>query len=469
VLSLTEKLRSIAETTLKEKFDQRFLYYIGMHIDTYLNKKNRTTHILMPDEITRIKQDYQQEYAVAQRFGQEIANVEAIELPDIEIIYLTLLLSSLRQMPSEKKQQVGILVLAHGTGTASSMVAVANELLGLSNVEALDMPLSVPPTDMLDQMVTKLTHLDRGKGVLLLVDMGSLAHLQEQIEKACSIPVKVIPFVTTLVVLDTVRKANYLDMDLNGLYNSVKNDYIETINTSLRSNDSTLPKAILSICMTGSGTAERLKTIIVNIINKTTSEPIVVRTVSALQLDKFIPKLSKQYNIIATVGTKQTSLKTPHITLESLIAGDGESVLKSTITSQAIPTQKPTLNDDNVVMSNICLDILQNSLIYLNPYLMTTNLIKWMNDLGLALGVHFSNSMMVKTIVHTSFAFERAQTHESIQYPNKFPDALQPKLNAVTSTLSPYEHQLKITIPTDELQFITEIINEESDEKVPTR
>ncbi|WP_125589085.1 sigma 54-interacting transcriptional regulator [Companilactobacillus jidongensis] len=465
VLNLTKKLYRIAEDNLNEKFDERFIYYIGMHIDTYLSNRNRETHVLMKNEVDRIQKDYKNEYIVAKLFSKEIYQEEDLILPNIEVIYLTLLLSSLEKMHTGSNNKVGILVIAHGNSTASSMVEVASELFGANNIASLDMSLNTSPTDIIDRMVEKINLLNQGCGVLLLVDMGSLVHLQEQIEKKTSIPIKIIPFVTTLIVLDTVRKTNYLDMDLTGLHNSIKNDFVETVTSSLRQSDSNLPKAILSICMTGSGTAERLKTIIVNIVNETTSEPVVVKTISALKLSEEIPKIKDKFDIIATVGTRKTNLKVPHITLESLIGGNGEEILRSTIGNKEITRKNTKHGHESIVISDICIDILKTSLIYLNPYLMTKTLIAWMNNLSSDMNVKFSNSMIVKCVVHTCFVFERALTKESIKYPNTPSEQIENIYQLVKKTLSPYEGQLKIQIPKDELYFISEIVSEESSNK----
>lgn len=456
-LKLTLRLREIAEELLKEHFDHRFLYYIGMHIDTYLARGYRDEKLLMETEISRIKYEYAKEYAVALAFKNEIAQADNVYLPDIEVVYLTLLLSSLRQMSKEKARSVGILVVAHGNSTATSMVEVTKELLGESNIDALDMPLNCSPTEMAERIARHVESLNEGLGVLLLVDMGSLFHLEEQIEQKTSVPIKILPYVTTITVLDTVRKANYLNMNLSSLYHSIWNDFLETVTTAVRSESSALPKAILSICMTGTGTAERLKTIIVNIINLASSEPIQVKTISALELKAKIPTLSKKYDILATVGTKKPNLPVPHISLETLISGNGETLLRSIIGHQAVTNVQPK-GPSTIVPAEICRDVLEKNLIYFNPYLMTRSLISWTEDLARILNLDFSNSTIVKCVVHTSFAFERSLRNETVKYPYTATPEVSRISKAVTRTLQPYEDDLKVKLTEDEIYYISEIV-----------
>ena len=54
------------------------------------------------------------------------------------------------------------------------MVAVAKKLFDADNIIAVDMPLERTPSDILESVIEKVKAVDEGKGVLLLVDMGSL-------------------------------------------------------------------------------------------------------------------------------------------------------------------------------------------------------------------------------------------------------------------------------------------------------
>ena len=54
------------------------------------------------------------------------------------------------------------------------MVAVAKKLFDADNILAVDMPLEMTPSDILDTVIEKVKTVHEGKGVLLLVDMGSL-------------------------------------------------------------------------------------------------------------------------------------------------------------------------------------------------------------------------------------------------------------------------------------------------------
>ena len=447
-----EHLKQIAEEQLHCRFDRRFIYYLSMHIDAFFKRGNKTD-LLMKNEVNKIKHAHEQEYRVAQTFQKEISRTFAVKMPDMEVIYLTMLLTSIKSMSEGKK--VGILVAAHGNSTASSMVKVATDLLGDANIAALNMPLTVSPTEILDSLAELTKKLNQGKGVLLLVDMGSLAMFNHRLEKMTDVPLRTLPNVTTSLVLDALRKVNYLDMDLGTIYVSIKQDMAQMIG-QLTPDTTGQKKAIVSICMSGSGTARKLKQIISEIVSKTTSEQIKIITISALKMAEEIPKIASEYEIIAAVGTKQPSVAIPYISLEDLIAGNGEKQLIA-LMDPSVKFPESTI-DKNIVVSNMCEDVLHTHLVYLNPFLVCQMLVDWMNKLQSKMQENFSNSRQIKCIVHTAFALERVLRKNTAKYTEVPSCEVKDTLPVVKETLALSIRPLKIKLPEDELYFITETV-----------
>jgi transcriptional regulatory protein LevR len=82
------------------------------------------------------------------------------------------------------------------------MVEVATELLGSTPIAAVDMPLTVSPAEIVSSLAEKVKQVDEGEGVLMLVDMGSLAMLETRLEQQTGVKIKTISNVTTSMVLD---------------------------------------------------------------------------------------------------------------------------------------------------------------------------------------------------------------------------------------------------------------------------
>ncbi|MCP0887429.1 sigma 54-interacting transcriptional regulator [Ligilactobacillus sp. WILCCON 0076] len=452
VSKFVEHLKKIAEQELKVQLDQRFIYYLSMHIDAFFKRGNHTD-ILLKNEVEKIKNTHHAEYQVALIFQQQIISTFSVKVPDIEVIYLTMLLSSIRTL-SEKKQ-VGVLVVAHGNSTASSMVKVATDLLGNANIGALDMPLTVSPNEILRQMAEMIAKLNQGKGVLLLVDMGSLGMMTQQLRKLTGVKLKTLANVTTAVVLDVLRKISYVDMDLDSIYNSVQQDLAQLVNNQVRTAKGT--KVILSICMSGSGTAQRLKKIIQKIIAQIVSEEVIeVKTVSILKMTEIIPKIAKEYEIIAAVGTKRPSIAVPYVSLEELIADSGEKRLISIITQQ--PEPKQLTQEQNIVVTSMCEDVLRKHLVYLNPDVICSLLQNWIQQLQLQLNSDFSNSQQIKCIIHTAFAIERCLRNNPMAYTEEPSAKVQQIMPTVKESLLASITSIEVEITDDELYFISECV-----------
>ncbi len=80
-----------------------------------------------------------------------------IDIPLDEIGYITMFLAACNDENSEQlEKKARVLVMMHGTSTASSMAEVANSLIGEEYVQALDMPLTMKAEDMLEKAKKKL-------------------------------------------------------------------------------------------------------------------------------------------------------------------------------------------------------------------------------------------------------------------------------------------------------------------------
>ena len=450
---LTERLKKIAEDELSCRFDRRFIYYIGMHIDAYL-KRGKQTNLLIDQEIEEVKRDHEKEYQVALLFKQEIKQEFNVLIPEIEVIYLTMLITSIKTL--DEKQKVSVLVVTHGNATASSMVEVATDLLGAAPIEALNMPLTLSPQELFEEMVQKVQALDSGKGVLMLVDMGSPAMMEERLEQVSGVKIKMIPNVTTAIVLDVVRKINYMDLELNAIYASVKKDFLASM--QLYEAGKGKPKAILSICTTGSGTAKKIESIITKIIYSSTDESIQVLTVSALKLKEKIPKLLEKYQIIASVGTKNPQIEAPYISLEDLIEGSGEELLKQVTGVSKKPLAKP--EQKHLVVKDLCEDTLKTYLMYLNPYHVTEMLLDWIAEMESELGLSFPNGLIIRLVVHTAFVFERVIKQTELVYEEEATAEVEKNLLCVDKSIRRIEEGLQLEVSRDEKLFIAEVLVE---------
>lgn len=455
ISKLTIELKGIVEKELHTTFDRRFVYYVGMHLDSFVKRGKKVREILDID-VYQMKNEHHAEYQAAVKCREYIENYLQIHFPEMEVIYLTMLLVSLESL--DQKDKVGILVVAHGNQTASSMVQVGVELLGSAPILALDMPLTVSPEEMFAQLVHHVKELDFGKGVLMLVDMGSLALMEQRLSEVSNVNIRTITNVTTSMVLDVIRKVNYMDLDLSAIYHSVQKDFVDSLRLQNNYQFGTKPKAILVICTTGKGTALKLERMLLDLVQQLTDEIIEIIPVSALKMSQEIEKLKLKYQIIASVGTKNPQLQAPFIELSSLVDGKGENVIRQLLTGNSLREHK---NSEPLVVKDLCKDTFSMYLVYLNPIHITDLLLEWMKELQVQLNQHFSNTRLIRVIIHTGFAFERVIKKNSLSYDDPVEEKVAIVAEIVAKTIQKVESKLDLFLSKDEKLYIAEAIIQE--------
>ncbi|OOM75342.1 PTS system fructose IIA component [Clostridium puniceum] len=204
------------------------------------------------------------------------------------------------------------------------------------------MPLERTPSDILENVVEKVQQVNEGKGVLILVDMGSLNSLGEVITERTKIDTKSIDMVSTPLVLEAVRKCSLCDNDLNSVYTYLCTDFRGYTNniaadSSLENNNKNV---IITICSTGRGAAIKLKELVEAASkNITGSNNIDVIPSGVKELKEVIDEVSEKSNIISLVGISNPNMGIPFVSIEELIDGAGGEILKNIIKGKAIRLQ----------------------------------------------------------------------------------------------------------------------------------
>lgn len=90
-----------------------------------------------------------------------------------------------------------IVVIAHGSATATSMVETANYLQGVDLAIGLNASLNETPSQLYARFLDLVREHLPQTGVLLMVDMGSLYEFGESLTRDTGIPCKVLQLVST--------------------------------------------------------------------------------------------------------------------------------------------------------------------------------------------------------------------------------------------------------------------------------
>lgn len=458
LVEFAEEIKILAEDRLGRKLHDRFIYATSLHFSALFNriKKNNvifSTNINLPPSINT------KEYEVAKEIHKLIEDRYKLTIPEVEIEYLALLLTSIQECSHQER--VGIVVAAHGTSTATSMVAVAKKLFDADNIAAVDMPLERTPSDILESVIEKVQQVDEGNGVLLLVDMGSLNTLGEVITDRTKIETKSIDMVSTPLVLEAVRKCSLCDTDLNSVYTYLCADfrgYTSNIVSEV-SFENGSQNAIITICSTGKGAAMKLKELVEAAAkNITGNSNIEVIPCGLKELKKAVKEVSKTSNIISLVGISDPKLGIPFISIEALIDGSGEEILRNIIKGKDIRISNKS--EKQIVLKNLCKQSLIEFITFLNPEKIYSLLEEFVNSIEKSLDVQYSNPTKLRIMIHLACALERMLLNSGLTYDTTDVKFDKKVLNALMETKSIFQSALSITLTDDEIYHMVDIVSE---------
>lgn len=330
-----EKISEVVERAIvigKQYFDdiQDNLYYsLATHINATYSRLINGKKIINP-QLENIKTEYSKEYKVAKLMANLIGEELKVVLPEDEIGFIAMYLRTFCGKNQIKKGRVGVIVLSHGH-VAMAMADVANRLLGVDHAVGIEMSLDESPQSALEKTIEVVKSIDEGKGCIILVDMGSLITFGEIITKKTGIVTMAVGRVDTVMVLDVLRRAIIENSNLKEIVDAVNCDkhYVGRIEGVKEINK--LPKAIVTLCITGEGTALNIKKYIEDLIPevKENIEVIPVGLMKQDNIEEEISRIREKNNILSIVGTFNPSIEDiPFISFEDVIKGYGLEKLK---------------------------------------------------------------------------------------------------------------------------------------------
>lgn len=449
IVELVEEILSFSTAKLNRDFDEKVYFGLCLHLQGSIERMRQGNKIYHP-KLNFIRIQYADEFLVAMEVAKLIDNKFNIQVPLDEIGYLTMFLAAKPyEYHEEKDNKVGVLVIMHGHSTATSMVEVANTLIGEECADALDMPLSMNAEQMYKLAKEKIQLMDTGKGVLLLVDMGSLTNFSSMIKEETGLNVKTVDMVSTLLVIEAGRKA-VNGRELDEIYRSCLeiSRYGIQGKKEIRIHKSNV---ILTACFTGEGSAEKLKEIIRSrLIDNSKCEIIPLNIFDKDDLNKKIEKLKENYNVIAIVSAinfRRDDI--PFIPAPDILAGDGIEYLESLIDSEedflkisgSIGSQIDNVDGEEMV------DIIRTS-------------IKEVKEI---LSIAISHEVEVGIVIHLCFLVDKLLNggrERKFEELNTYRDKHNKEFILIKQGFKKLEMEYNINIGENELAFIVRMFTE---------
>jgi transcriptional regulatory protein LevR/transcriptional regulator with AAA-type ATPase domain len=427
-----------------------------LHLSSYLDRVFEGKTISYPS-ILHLRDGSPVDYCISKYVVDYLSEKLKIDIPKEEIDIISMILSSDYSLNEKEDQSIGVIVLAHGKNTASSMADTANTLLGTDHCKAINMSLDRKVEDVLNEAIVLVERENRGKGVLLMVDMGSLTAFSDIITQKTRIPTKSIEMVSTPLVLEAVRKAMMPGVDLEFVYNDIMsaNPYIgRLITEEIKQKSTKKGKKIITSCFTGQGSAIKLMQFIRNAIPFLDEYQIDLEPMC--YDEHFHEQIKETSDIVAIVGTLDMKIpNVPYISIDEIIIGNGLEKLESIISGENTNKEHQELDTQKIIQ------LLEDTLTFLNP----TKAYEVANNVFYNIIEEIDNKNLQRLrfgfLFHICDMIERQVSGEALAYNNI--DACiqsnQDMYNMLRKQFVPIEEMFGLEVADTEIGYIIDLFN----------
>ena len=449
ILDFTERILGSAGTMLGKVFDENVFFPMALHLHGSI-ERIRTGQTIYHPQLNVIRVNFPDAFMAAMDIAREMDETFRIQTPLDEIGYIAMFLAAdPQEVLSSEEPKVGIVVLMHGPSTASSMVQVANSLVGKDHAVGLDMPLSMKAEDMYEIAKEEIIKANTGRGVLLMVDMGSLSNFGSLISEELDIVIKTVDMTSTPLVIEACRKAA-LGRELNEIYRACLSSLGRHVESA---NDPTLSRKdlIITACFTGEGASERLRKIVeAQIVDM---PEIEVRSLNILNRKEFIKNLDalrSDHRILAVVSTIDMVIDHyPLIPAVELLGGGGLERLQ-------------TIVNEEMAYRQIGLS-LKNHLQKVDGEEAVDRALAFLSEIEENMEIHIEHDVKTGILLHMGFMLDRIMSGEQIRSFDNIQDykkTFEKPFKIVKEGLRKLEEAFKTQIDEHEVVYVTRMVIE---------
>lgn len=402
------------------------------------------------DEI--LKNKIPQSYIIGNKIASIIEENLDYENKNILRLYLSLYINC---FCINESKRCNAIIVAHGFSTASSIASVANTVLESFVFESFDMPMDTPVSTVVKKIRGYLQNVDTKKGTIILVDMGSLKDIYKELKSVVKGDLAIINNISTQLALDVANKI-------------INKEEIESIVIEASKNNKTeykyyksenRKKAIIVSCISGIGTAEKLKEIMTKCVGDADIE-VITQDYNSIKYQDNENKIFKQYDvklIIATAGIDRDDV--PVIEMQNLINNEGEEKIEKALSG--VVKEKSIGDIKNDILKLFSLQNILNQLTILNPNKVIEEVEKIVYKYEYELNTKFPNDLKLVLFIHISVMMERLVLRDEIKsHPNenKFMECHSEFFKVSQEIFEDILKEYRVSLPLGEIVIIYEMI-----------
>ncbi|VBB07754.1 phosphotransferase system eiib component type 2/3 [Lucifera butyrica] len=448
IVDITSELIEFSQHYLVTKFNNKFIFGLSFHIQALL-KRIQEGKLIQNNHLAKIKRENPKEFRLAKELVKILSEKFGILIPEAEKGFLALLLAH-NKLESPNDEKIGVIIVCHGEATATSIANVANSLLNADWIKAIDMPLNATINETYNKVKNAAYAINRGKGILLLVDMGSLMKFNEQLMTDTGIKVKTIDNVSTPLALEVLRNVLYKMDDLDTLYDAL----------TAQKNIAPIPvkkkqTAILSVCITGKGSSLLAKNILEELINRHYHETVKIIIVNYLDAKKQLPTIQQNYDVVAVIGNINPDLGLPYFPINKLLDTSFQKQFFHLLDSN-LQNTLPAVQTTKTVYET-AKEMLEQYVKYINPKFAVISIKKCIDKIH---NVPSNEDLLLDLIVHMGCMLDRCIHKDAILFENihSFRKENQADFEQIRNIINDLANEYDTVINDDEVCYIVKII-----------
>lgn len=297
IIDIVKEFLDNSSQKLKRIFTQDVFLILSLHLTKIINN-NQNEYINF--DLNQVINKYQKEYILSLKLIENIGKRYKISIPLGEAINVVLILL-LNQLKETENKPV-LLIAMHGKNVANSLAGVVKQMSNSNSVYSYDLLLEKKMQVAYEEMKSLIEKINRGKGVLLIYDMGSVKTMGKLISKETGIDIRFIAAPSTILALETVKKMSCndnLDDIMSGLEQSYQHYFPTIVENYYRQKKKNI---IITLCMNGEGGAIQIKKYLEDSLELQDIDIFPLSMSNQKELLFKINELKKLYNILCTMG-----------------------------------------------------------------------------------------------------------------------------------------------------------------------
>ena len=395
-------------------------------------------------------------------YKMQIANELLILLSDSELMKknivgkmnLFFLLSYLKK--DVESSRIPGIIISHGYSIASGIAEVVNQLVGQHVFDAIDMPISSDVQQITNRLIEKIENTRSCNELIVLVDMGSLEQINNGLGNKFKTDIGIINNVTTRMALDVANRI----MQNEDMESILKN--ASTANYSKYSfiKNRIKPDAILSICESGIGMANKIAQLIDVSLPHPMNVQLLTYDFKNLQVKGNDFSMFEKYNVLFIVGNQDPKIeKIPFLSIEGLIEKQDEKVIYELFQGKLNRQQVHAFKKN--IIKNFSLENLMSHLNIIDPRKIIVSVERIIDKLQKELQMEFSSGGTLGLYIHICCLIERMVTNKNYLDDNKyeFDKEKYPQFDLIKGILLEIEQLYKVSLPNKEIVYLIDYIN----------